>query len=74
MADEPSKKAPAKKKEGRIAPPLSDRAIRIKGSLASVETIVRDKEPDWRAFLDEDHPGTDETKKEIESLLSIYTR
>lgn len=73
MGDEP-KTTPAKKKEGRVAPPLSDRAVRIISSLASVKVIVRDRETDWKNFLEEDHPGADSAKKEIESLLKIYTR
>lgn len=63
---------PAKKKGGRIAPPLSERAKQVRSSLESVEVMFRDKLADYEKFLLEDHAGADAIKKEIEALKEIY--
>lgn len=72
MPQKPTGKDSEKGGVERSAPPLTDRAIRIKGSLHSVETIVRDRAKEWKAFCDDDKEKAEEIKEEIRSLLGVY--
>jgi len=73
MGQKPTGKDSDKGGVERSAPPLTDRAIRIKGSLHSVETIVRDRAKEWEAFVKDDKEKAEDIKDEIRSLLGVYT-
>ena len=73
MADKPNTSVSIKEvAPERKGPLLTDRAIRIKSSLHSISTIVRDRETDWKKFLDEKQPGADAIKEEIKALFEVY--